>query len=277
MEKLFNPAEQSPVALRSWTLRVLREYGFKPGKKLSQNFVVDPRLIAEIASYVIAEHTLEIGCGIGTLSLALLPLVKNLICVEIDKRLCNIARTLVDSPKFLVVHGDARKVFLNTKQVVSNLPYHITSDILVKVVRENTVERAILTVQREVAERLLAQPGIKSYGKITVLVNLVFKVKKGGLYPPKSFYPEPKVYHQVIVLERKGVYDDNMKAVEKVAKTLFTQRKRVVDKLIEGYFNVKLDELGSIGKAISGKRVMTLHPSDFYELARVLRERGIIP
>lgn len=276
MESYFNQVMQSRAKLQSWTLEILRKYDLKPRRKLSQNFAVDPKLIMEILSYVKHYDTLEIGCGIGTLSLAILTIVENLVCVEIDEKLCKVASEVVNSTRFIVVQGDARKIPFNRRQIISNLPYHITSDIIVKLARENNVERAVLTVQKEVCDRLTSSPGTKSYGKITVLVNLLFDIRAGGIYSPICFYPKPKVYHQIIILERKTKYDENISIVEKLTKILFTQRKRVVDKVLGEVFHVNLNELGEIGRRLTGRRVFLLHPYDFYELARVLRERGVI-
>lgn len=275
MEKRFN-FNDTYGSLLSWTLKTLKEQGLRPRKTLSQNFIVDPRLLRELVFHVLPEHTLEIGCGIGTLSRFIVPYVKTLVCIEIDEKLCNVARTTVNSPRFLVVNGDATRIPFMAKQVVSNVPYHITSHILIKIAKENSVQRAVLTVQKEVADRLTALPGSRNYGKITILINLVFNVKKGGSYPPRSFYPRPKVYHQVIVLERRVPYSNDMVIMEKVTKKLFTQRKRLVDKLVEEYFNVKLSDLGVVGKRLSGRRVMTLSPMEFYELAVMLRDAGVL-
>lgn len=275
MEKRFN-FRLGHGFLLSWTVKTLKEYGLKPRKALSQNFIVDPRLLEEFASHVSSAHSLEIGCGIGTLSMVVLHQVKSLACIEIDARLCDVARAVVESPKFLVIHGDATKIPFNAEQVVSNLPYHITSHVLVKIARENNVQRAVLTVQKEVADRLLAKPGSKNYGKLSVLINLVFTVRKGGSYPPSSFYPRPKVYHQVIVLERKIPYSDNISVLERVVKKLFTQRRRVIDKLVEEYFSIRLSDLGEVGVRLSGKRVMMLSPVEFYELSLLLKDAGVV-
>ncbi|MGC8982508.1 MAG: 16S rRNA (adenine(1518)-N(6)/adenine(1519)-N(6))-dimethyltransferase RsmA [Desulfurococcaceae archaeon] len=275
MANSFSPLELSKKQLYFWTIKILREHGIRPRKKLSQNFVVDPELLREVAGYVEKEPTVEIGCGIGTLSLALIHKTPRLVCVEIDEKLCEISRDVVKSVKFIVVRGDAREHSLLAKQVVSNLPYHITSDLIVKIARENNIERAVLTVQKEVAERLASKPGTRSYGKLSVLVNVLFAVKLGGVYPPSSFYPAPEVHHQVVVLERKRPYGKDVEFLEVIVKKLFTQRRRVLDKLLEEFFGVKLSELGELGRAISGKRVYFLEPHQLYELAMLIREKGV--
>lgn len=277
MVRHFNPVEVSGRGLLAWTVRTLREHGIRPRKRLSQNFVVDPILIREVVSHVDPkERVLEVGCGIGTVSKALLEKAETLICVELDHRLCEVAREVVDDHRFVVINGDAREQPYTQKVVVSNLPYHITSDMLVKISRENSVVKAVLTVQKEVAERLLAQPGSKNYGRLTVLVSTLFKIKKGGAYPPRSFYPRPEVYHQVIVLTRRSNYTSEVDALETVTRIFFSQRKRLVEKVLAGVLGVKVEELGHLKDRVAGKRVFSVDPELWLELSRVLVERGAI-
>lgn len=277
MESPFNPLNLATRDLLAWTVRTLREHGVKPRKKLSQNFAVDPSLIREITSHVgRQECVVEIGCGIGTLSMAILTKVKRLLCVEIDPVLCKVASEVVNSPRFIVVNGDARELPYTCEVVVSNIPYHITSDILVKISRENSVMKAVLTVQREVAERLTATPGSRNYGKITVLVNTLFTVQTGGTYSPRSFYPRPEVHHKVLVLTRKSAYTEEVRALEKVTKVFFSQRRRLVEKVLEEFFSTKIEKLGGIKDKVVGKRVFMIPPDLWLEISRALLERGLL-
>jgi len=226
MEKYFNPLESTRSFLLSWTKTILRKHGVKPRRRFSQNFVVDPLLLREVTGYLESEdYVLEVGCGLGTLSMALLSKTRRLLCIELDPRLCSIARDVVGKSEFIVVNGDALKTPFTSRTLVSNLPYHITSELLVKTARENTVEKVVLTIQREVAERLTAPPGSKQYGRITILVSLLFNVKLGGVYPPSSFYPKPEVSHQVIVLTRKRRYTDEVRVVEDVTRVFSLRGK----------------------------------------------------
>jgi 16S rRNA (adenine1518-N6/adenine1519-N6)-dimethyltransferase len=276
MESLFNPATVSRRELFEWTLRVLNTYGVRPRKKLSQNFVVEPRLIGEILENTAPVDTIEIGCGIGTLSLALLTRVPRLLCVEIDRRLCEVAADVVKSPRFTVVNADADKYTPGAEQVVSNIPYHVTSDLLVKVARANRVKRAVLTLQREVAERLTAKPGSRTYGKLTILANTLFRVAQGGVYTPASFYPEPEVFHGVVVLERKREYDEEVCALEELTRSLFRERRKLAEKVLARRLGVRVENLGSLGRVIAGKRVFMLSSEVLLELAKTLREMGVI-
>lgn len=277
MERSFNPLDSGTNNILLWTKRILREYSIRPKRSLSQNFVINPFLIREVVSHTESNgDVLEIGCGIGTLSLALLLKVRRLLCVEIDPRLCGVVKDVVNNQCFTVVNSDARYIPLTLETIVSTLPYHITSDILVKIARENSVKKAILVLQREVAERLLAPPGTKIYGKLTVLVRNLFDIVEGGIYLPHSFYPCPEVYHQVVVFNRKRTYSYEIEVLEKITRLLFSERRKIIDRLIIEKLGVKLSELGNIGNKLSGRRVFTITPELWLELSRVLVDRGFV-
>jgi len=276
MEKSFNPILASRKSLLNWTFNVLRTYGVRPREKLSQNFVIDPHLISEILSQTSPVDTVEIGCGIGTLSLALLTRVKRLICIEIDKKLCVISTHIVRNPYFLVINADARIFIPQVEQVVSNIPYHVTSELLVKIARTNSIKRAVLTLQREVAERLLAEPGSKAYGKLTILIRVLFNVRGLGTYTPTSFYPEPGVFHKIVVLERKKQYSEEICLLEALTKELFTQRRRLVEKVLASKLGVKINELDHLKNKIIGKRVYMLSEDILLDMTSFLREKGVI-
>ncbi|MEM1868076.1 MAG: rRNA adenine N-6-methyltransferase family protein, partial [Thermosphaera sp.] len=115
----------------------------KPSKKLSQNFVINPFLIKNMVDSVSFEDTVEIGCGIGTLTFFLLQKVKTLVCIEFDERMAKIVSKNIGDPRFILARGDILTMGLNRPQVVSNLPYHITSDVLILIARDNGVNKAV--------------------------------------------------------------------------------------------------------------------------------------
>ncbi|MEM4482230.1 MAG: 16S rRNA (adenine(1518)-N(6)/adenine(1519)-N(6))-dimethyltransferase RsmA [Desulfurococcaceae archaeon] len=275
MGSLSNPLELGRSELVMWTRKVLREYGLRPRKSLSQNFIVDPLLIRELINYTGSGKVLEIGCGIGTLTRAVLLKAHSLTCIEIDWRLCEAISGLVDSPFFVIVNGDARFLPYLHEEVISNAPYHITSDLIVKISRENCVNKAVLTLQREVADRLLSLPGSKNYGKITVLVNVLFDVKAGGTYPPGSFFPKPGVYHRVVVLLRRRSYAHEIEVLERITKKAFSQRKRLLSKVFVDLLKVNPSDLGPLWSKLEGKRVFAVDPETWLEISRSLLERGI--
>jgi 16S rRNA (adenine1518-N6/adenine1519-N6)-dimethyltransferase len=278
MVSSFNPLAMSRSEILKWTLRLLQAYGIKPRESLSQNFIVDPRLINDIYAFTATCDTVEIGCGLGTLSIVLVAKTTRLTCIELDRKLCEVSSSVIQDYRFVVVNADAR-VYLpgpGVEQIVSNIPYHATSDLLVKIARTNSVKRAVLTMQREVVDRLLAEPGTRAYGKLTVLIRVLFDVKEKGVYPPESFYPEPEVSHKLVVLERKRPYSEDICALEVLTKALFTQRRRLVSRVLTSMLGIKVSELGSLGARISGMRVFMLSEETLLDLARTLRERGVV-
>jgi 16S rRNA (adenine1518-N6/adenine1519-N6)-dimethyltransferase len=276
MERFFNPLNASRHGLTTWTKKILRENGFKPRKKLGQNFVVDPLLLREVVSNVDdGSDAIEVGCGIGTLSISLIEKTRLLLCIEIDERLCSIAKYIVEDARFIVLNADALKTPFTRKILVSNVPYYITSDLLVKIARENTVEKAVLTLQREVAGRLVAKPGSEQYGRLTVLASIVFNIKLGNAYPPSSFYPKPEVSHRLVVLTRKRVYSEEVRALEEVTRLFFSQRRRLFEKVL-GELGIGLGELGSIASRLTGRRIYMIDPDSWLQLAIELRSRGLL-
>ncbi|MEM4528147.1 MAG: 16S rRNA (adenine(1518)-N(6)/adenine(1519)-N(6))-dimethyltransferase RsmA [Desulfurococcaceae archaeon] len=276
MENRFNDGIfRTRESLYKWTRNILRKYGIKPIKKLSQNFIIDPILLNNIRSHVMKLSTLEIGCGIGTLTLALINTVNKLICIEIDQRMLSVIADNIISPNLIAVNADVRRFLPDVEQVVSNIPYHITSDILIEIARNNSIQHVVITVQKEVADRIMSSPGSKAYGKITILINVLFDVKISGIYPPSSFYPAPSVYHALLVMNRKKKYDENIRFLERLVKTLFTQRRKRIERILQKLVNIDIHELGEVGKSIIGKRVYEVDWDTYYRLANHLLQMGV--
>lgn len=246
----------------------MKENGVKPSKRLSQNFVVNPFLVKSIVDSASFEDTVEIGCGIGTLTLFLLDKVRTLACIECDERMVKIVSKNVENSRFIVVRGDVLTTGLNRPQVVSNLPYHITSDVLISIARDNRVSKAVLTLQKEVGERLIAQPGSEAYGRLSVIIQLLFDLDLKGVYPSRSFYPAPKVDSSLVILRRKRNYDESIQKVENVTRVMFSQRRRIARKVAETRLKIRRETLEKI--IPSDKRVFELEPEVFVKLSAEL-------
>lgn len=265
----YPPPLSSSRALYFWTLNVLREHGIKPRKKLSQNFIVNPRLIRDFLRKILPNKTLlEIGAGVGSLSYYLSRSTsKYSIHVEVDEKLTEICVELL-GPRSIVINADALNLEWLVEQVVSNAPYHITSDILVKTARSNSVEYAVFVLQKDVVDRLLAEPGTKEYGRITVLVRLIFEVRRGPVYPPSFFYPKPEVSSQMIVLKRMRRYDETISRLEEITRLLFSKRRKRALKVVYDELGLSIDHVRRLG--IDDKtRVYELSPEVFLRLAEL--------
>ncbi|MEM1741963.1 MAG: 16S rRNA (adenine(1518)-N(6)/adenine(1519)-N(6))-dimethyltransferase RsmA [Desulfurococcaceae archaeon] len=262
--------------LYKWTTSVLREYSIKPLKKLSQSFVVDPRVIDDFLNRIEPGlTTIEIGAGLGTLSYFLVDYCKNKVLLyEIDYRLVKLLREIIDKPNAIIINSDALLHEWLVEQLVSNTPYSITTDILVKLARSNCIRKAVLVLQKDVVNRLVSKPGTRNYGRITVLINSVFKIKPGRVYPPSSFYPPPEVSSQIIVLERVRDYDSEIALLEEVTRRLFSKRRRRVVKVLNEEFG--LDEK-TITSIIPDRdlRVYELNIGDFLRIVDLVKNYGL--
>jgi 16S rRNA (adenine1518-N6/adenine1519-N6)-dimethyltransferase len=208
------PREVSGAEPRQASLRRLRAFGVRPNRELGQNFLIDDnilRLIGEAAELADGDVALEVGGGLGVLSEFLAPRVAHLHVVEVDRSLeeplrealapfANAKLHMADA-----VRMDFAELEPGPNKVVANLPYGVAATVLLKSVAELPgVELWVAMVQREVADRLAAQPGGKSYGATSVLAQLACEVRVLRKVPRTVFHPEPNVDSALVVLRRRG-------------------------------------------------------------------------
>ena len=174
--------EQPIIASEKVTRYVLQRFGIHMSKRLGQNFLIDAGIVQGIVEAAgISEHdrVLEIGPGIGTLTQALAEAGADVTCVELDKRLPEVlAHTLEAYDNVKVIQGDILKVNIaeimgdEPFKVVANLPYYITTPIIMALLEKHLpITDIVVMVQKEVAERMAAQPGSKTYGALSVAVQ----------------------------------------------------------------------------------------------------------
>lgn len=195
--------------------RVLGRHGLAPKRGFSQNFLVSKSVVEEVARATVAGHQLpvvELGPGLGTLTTALLRAgAASVIAIERDRDMARVLRAeLADCDAFELVEADAAQMDLEALAsrkgeklaLAGNLPYAITGAILRRLVEERaSIERAVVMIQREVRDRLLAEPGNKTYGALTVFTSAVYRIEPVLLVKPGSFHPPPKVSSAVVKLE----------------------------------------------------------------------------
>lgn len=188
-------------------------------RKLGQNFLVDRSAVSRIVAALDphpGDAVLEIGPGRGALTAALIDRVGCIAAVELDARLAAELRRRFDERQLRLIEDDVLRVNLASVLealarpassrliVVGNLPYHISKPLALELVEQRaSVERAVLMFQREVADRLVSPPGAKSYGPLTVLTGMVYRVSRLFVLPPASFRPRPKVESAVTRWERR--------------------------------------------------------------------------
>lgn len=228
----------------SYIKQLSRKYGFKFDKKYGQNFIINPSVCPRIAdSAGIDENSgvIEIGTGIGVLTSQLAQRAKKVVALEIDTSLQPIlAETLAEYDNVKVIYQDVLKTDIDRliKQefgdmpvsVRANLPYYITSPIIMKLLEENLpIDNITVMVQKEAAARICAAPGSREAGAISLAVQYYSRPQVCFNVSPGSFYPPPKVTSSVIRLDikkEKDVHPASEKNMFRLIKAAFGQRRK---------------------------------------------------
>lgn len=225
------------------TAELVKKYNFKFTKSLGQNFLVDqsvPRDIVDGADVGLEDLVIEIGPGVGTLTAQLLKIAKRVVAIELDDTLIPIlTEELGEYPNFSLIHNDALKVNFDevigdeqSVKLVANLPYYVTTPIIVKLLKEKHKFKSLtIMIQKEVAERMNAEPGNKDYGALTLLVQYYCNTKIVRKVPPACFIPRPKVDSIVIRLDKLDepkVKVDNEKLFFDIIRSSFNMRRKTL-------------------------------------------------
>ncbi len=227
---------------------IMKKYGITANKKLGQNFLIDDNAIdAIVDSSKISKEDLviEIGPGLGTLTKPLLESAGKVICIELDTRMIEILEDrfkLYDN--FELINNDVLKVDLNKlisenkhetikhAKVVANLPYYITTPIIMKLLEERLdIESITVMIQKEVADRLVAKPGEVNTGAITYAINYYTKPSRIYEVDKTSFIPAPEVNSTIIkldVLKTPSVKVENEELMFKIIKSAFMQKRKTL-------------------------------------------------
>ncbi|MDF2636710.1 MAG: Ribosomal small subunit methyltransferase [Pelosinus sp.] len=238
--------KQPTIANKDVTLHILKRFGIRMSKKLGQNFLIDEhvvRSIVEAANIAEGDAVLEIGPGIGTLTQGLAEAGAEVTAVEIDRRLIEVlAKTLEGYENIKVVHGDilridiAKEVMAPRYKVVANLPYYITTPIIMGLLEAHMpVDVLVTMVQKEVAQRMVAVPGTKDYGSLSVAVQYYTKPEIMFIVPPSSFIPPPAVDSAVIrcTVREKPPVEVDERIFFRVVKAAFAQRRKTLSNTLK--------------------------------------------
>ena len=300
---------QPIIARREVTARILQAFHLKADKNLGQNFLVEESVVSRIAkaAELTPEDTvLEIGPGIGTLTQALAMTGASVVSVELDKRLIPVLQETVGAYKNVrIVQGDILKVNIpeiiaevkadrktadaagevaeaeseikqsDTFKVCANLPYYITTPIIMYLLEQKLpLERLVVMVQKEVAERMTAGPGGREYGAISVAMQYYTEPKIAFIVKAGSFLPAPKVDSAVLVCKRRStppVEVPDEKTFFKVVAAAFSVRRKMLNNSLKNMGGLNgeqvkawLDRAGIDGR----RRAETLSLEEFAMLAR---------
>ena len=280
------------------TRYLMKKYKIRANKSLGQNFLINGEVVENIVNcseITNEDMVIEIGPGLGTLTKYLLDKAGKVLCVELDSKMIKILEdrfSIYDN--FEIINADVLKLNLNdiisenkkqgkikNVKVVANLPYYITTPIIMKLLEEKLDIKSItVMIQKEVADRLIETPGGKNTGAITYTVYYYCDSEKIMEVPNSSFIPEPEVTSEVIKLnlrDNPAVDIDNPKVMFMIIKSAFMQRRKT---LLNALTNTKVflnkEEGLEILKELNlneNVRAEELSIKDFADIARVITEK----
>ena len=280
------------------TRYLMKKYKIKANKSLGQNFLINSEVVENIVNcseITNEDMVIEIGPGLGTLTKYLLDKAGKVLCVELDSKMIKILEdrfSIYDN--FEIINADVLKLNLNdiisenkkqgkikNVKVVANLPYYITTPIIMKLLEEKLDIKSItVMIQKEVADRLIEIPGGKNTGAITYTVYYYCDSEKIMEVPNSSFIPEPEVTSEVIKLnlrDNPAVDINNPKVMFMIIKSAFMQRRKT---LLNALTNTKVflnkEEGLEILKELNlneNVRAEELSIKDFADIARVITEK----
>lgn len=231
---------------------LLNKYDANALKKYGQNFLIDENILNTIANSLDNELgcVIEIGPGLGSLTRKLVKRFNKVLAYEIDPKMIEVLNDTILESNFKIIAGDFLKTniekdiqeYFNQDNiyVIANLPYYITTPILLKILEEApSIKKMTIMIQKEVASRFLGKPNTKDYNSLSVLIQTYMNVSKVCDVSSNCFYPAPLVDSTVIKLERKEKPDyeiKNEQQFQKINRMLFRQRRKtIVNNLKEGY------------------------------------------
>ena len=223
-------------------LKLYEKYNVKASKRFGQNFLIDQNILKNILKVadIKGKDVIEIGPGLGSLTHFLLDEAKSVTSYEIDNDMIKVLKGEINSPRFVLIEGDFLKTEiqdLGRKTVVANIPYNITSDILFKLFEMgDKVDKAVIMMQKEVAQRLSAPVGSKQYGKLSITANFFSNISYEFTVPASAFLPSPKVESAVVSFKFKNKNFKNAKDFLFFVKGCFSMRRKTLNNNLKGMY-----------------------------------------
>jgi len=265
------------------TLQILKKYNIKLNKRKGQNYLVNPNIIQKILKYSElspADNILEIGPGIGTLTIPMAREVEKITAIEQDQKIAGVLKKRLNQMginNVEVVNSDATEIdFPEFNKVISNLPYQISSPITFKLLKYE-FDFAILMYQLEFARRMVAVPGDSNYSRLSLMLYYCTDVELLFDLPPEDFHPPPKISSAVVKLRpNKKIKLDN--TLINVSRALFQHKKKKTrNALMDSFHEIadldKITKKSIINKLdpnLLNKRVLNLNPEEVFSLSQEL-------
>ena len=280
--QLLNPTEIRELAAK---------LGLKPTKKLGQNFVIDQNTVEKIVrtSNVSKDSiVLEVGPGLGSLTLALMATGAKVIAVEIDERLAQLLPNTAKAKGFgesqlIVINKDALEIskndVYNPDVLVANLPYNVSVPVIIHILETfPSIKNYLVMVQSEVADRLAASPGSRTYGSPSVKLQWYAEVSKAGSISRNVFWPVPNVDSDLVQLHRRNNVDESIrKELFAVVDAAFSQRRKMLRSALSSMCggSEKASEILESVQIDPRLRGEALNVSDYVRLTEGMKKSGV--
>ena len=272
-----------PVLTPADVRTLLDEHGLRPSRALGQNFLADPntaRRIARLAGIEPGDRVLEIGPGLGSLTLALLDAGARVTALELDRHLLPALQSVLAGRADVVVEQGDAQVFDYAQHLgegpwlcISNLPYNVATPVVMRLLDEAPqVTRMLVMIQREVGERLAARPGTRTYGAASVKVSYYAEAEVVGLVPPTVFVPRPKVESALVRIDRRPeppVDVPSREALFALVRAGFATRRKMLRRALRPVLGARTDDVLTAAGVAPTARAEAL---DLDQWAAVARE-----
>ncbi|MDH4138972.1 MAG: 16S rRNA (adenine(1518)-N(6)/adenine(1519)-N(6))-dimethyltransferase RsmA [Coriobacteriia bacterium] len=276
------------------TIDLLSAHGLHTRKSLGQHFLVDDNVVGRIlrlAGLSGDEVVVEVGPGIGTLTVALCEAARRVVAIECDPRFASLLASEVRSDALHVIEGDALDVdpsaicepFGEPDALVANLPYSVAATLVLQYLETlPSLRYAVVMVQAEVADRMSAEPNTKAYGAYTVKLHLRAQPKTRFAVSRSCFLPPPRVDSAVLRLERRQDAEapQTIAAASRMAEAAFAQRRKTVRNSLKACFRTDIGRVDAVlsSAGIDGsRRAEALRVAEFVALGREALELGLLP
>lgn len=268
---------------------ILRQYSLKPDKRLGQNFLADPsalQRIVETAEIRSQDAILEIGPGLGSLTRYLASVAKKVVAVELDEDLISPLRDiLAPYSNVTIIQGDilemdpGQLMDQSSYLVVANIPYYITSAVIRHLLEAEVLpRRMVLTVQREVAQRICAEPGDLSL--LALSVQVYGNPRIADRIPAGAFYPPPKVDSAIVNIDlypQPRIPAEHLDSFFSLAKAAFSQKRKTLRNAISGGTHLApaaAEDLLKAAEINPGRRAQTVSIEEWHRLVEIFRGNG---